>query len=101
MSYDDKIAAAADVSADYIRRLIEGEIEATKETLQIARFAAASVGNYTRHLSVKHNHERTVLGFATKLSNDPTALMEYITRAMPDVGFVRALKDPADEKKAD
>lgn len=97
MSYDEKIAAAADVSADYITKLISGEIDPTKEALQIARFAAASVGNYTRHLSVKHNHERTVLGLVKMVSQDPADLLSYIRAALPDAGFVRALEAPKDK----
>ena len=89
-----QLQALAQASASYIERLIKGEQDGSPQALQIARLAASSISNYIRHESVRHNHERTVIRLADRLASDPAELMRYISVALPDAGFVRALPAP-------
>jgi hypothetical protein len=82
----------AEKSAQFMDKLLSGEVEPNKENLVIARFASANMSNFIRLLSVKYNQDRTMLRFAERLSKSPEDFAKYVQVALPDSGVTKMLK---------
>jgi hypothetical protein len=83
---------AADEGALYIRRLLRGEIENTKDTRELATQARAALGSFTRYEATLSARDQTAVVVSKMLAGDNVdEFRKYIAASMPDHPAIRVV----------
>lgn len=86
----DHLIEAADESALLLRKLMRGEIESTKENLQLAQHARGALGAFTRYEATLSAREQTSVVVSKLLAGDnPDEFRRYVAASLPDHAAVR------------
>lgn len=90
---DQHITEAGDEGALYIRKLLRGEVDFTKETPLLLAAARAAVGSYSRVQATQSAREQTSAVISRMLAGDDRdELREFVKASLPEHPAVRILK---------
>ena len=88
----EHLVEAADESALLLRKLMRGEIDPTKENLQLAQHARGALGAFTRYEATLSARDQTSVIVSKLLAGEnPEEFQRYISASLPDHPAVRVV----------
>lgn len=88
----EHLTEAADEGALYIRKLLRGEIENTKDNRALGSEARAAMGAFTRYEATLSARDQTSVVVSKMLAgDDPEEFRRYIKASLPEHSAVRVI----------
>lgn len=88
----EHLTEAADEGALFLRKLFRGEVEPTKENLNLATQARGAVGGFTRYEATLSAREQNNIILSRFLAaEDPEEFKRYVKASMPEHPAVRVV----------
>lgn len=88
----EHLTQAADEGALFLRKLLRGEVELTRDNLSLATQARAAIGGFARYEATISNREQTSVVVSKMLAGESTEdFRRYVKASLPDHPAVREI----------
>lgn len=88
MTIEQELEEVAIQGIEVLKRVLAQD-EPSRSEIALARLAASSIGQYRGLLATRFARERSILGFASKLTENREELLGYVRAALPESSVSR------------